>query len=94
MQGGRACGNVCQALTLSLPDPWTPEETFVEGEIIGSPSQNTPISELIAFADGQGTALPTQAPAHGHTVVPMAEPAVQPVSWGSKDLKLGPLAAL
>lgn len=48
----------------------TPEETFVEGEIIGSLSQNTPNSKLIAFADGQGAVLPAPSLASGHTCGP------------------------
>lgn len=67
----QAWGSFCQALTCSLTDSLrTPEETFVNGEIIGRLSQNTPNSKLIASADGQGDGFHSRSPARSHTSGP------------------------
>ena len=90
----QACGNFCQALTSSLIDSWTPEETFVEGEIIGSLSENTPNSKLIAFADGRGDVLPTQPSAYGHTCGPHSWASSAGRQLGQLGPKIRPLATL
>ena len=90
----QAWGNFCQALTSSLIDSWTPEETFVEGEIIGSLSQNTPNSKLIAFADGRGDVVPTQPSAYGHTCGPHSWARSAGRQLGQLGPKIRPLATL